>query len=108
MINDQLNKSRETIEPINSTPNCETASTAEVQVHEQRKYPRRPLGIAGMITWPKAVPCEITDVSGTGACLTTKNVRSIPDEFHLRLNADLMRKCRVVWRKKAQVGIEFV
>jgi PilZ domain len=75
---------------------------------DQRKHPRRELGLAARVTWPVTVPCTISDVSATGARLTTKYPRSLPNEFHLALNADLMRKCRVVWRSGNQIGVSFL
>jgi hypothetical protein len=32
----------------------------------------------------------------------------LPNEFDLALNADIMRKCQVVWREKNQVGVKFL
>jgi hypothetical protein len=75
---------------------------------EQRRHPRRELGLGATVTWPVTVPCTISDVSATGARLTTKYPRSLPNEFHLALNADLMRKCRVMWRNRNQVGVSFL
>jgi hypothetical protein len=75
---------------------------------EQRRHPRHELGLGAMVTWPVTVPCTISDVSATGARLTTKYPRSLPNEFHLALNADLMRRCRVMWRNGNQVGISFI
>ena len=50
----------------------------------------------------------IVDVSATGARLTTEHMDLLPDEFDLALNADVMRKCQVVWRRKNQVGVKFL
>ncbi len=75
---------------------------------EKRKYPRRSLGLDACVTWPHPVPCRISDVSATGARLTTDHMDMLPDEFDLALNADIMRNCRVVWRKKNQVGVKFL
>jgi hypothetical protein len=75
---------------------------------EKRKHPRRPLGLEAVVTWPRPVPCTISDVSATGARLTTDHMDMLPDEFDLALNADIMRKCQVVWRRKNQVGVKFL
>ncbi len=75
---------------------------------EKRKHPRRALGIEAVVTWPRPVPCTISDVSATGAGLTTDHMDMLPDEFDLALNADIMRKCQVVWRKENQVGVKFL
>jgi hypothetical protein len=52
--------------------------------------------------------CSIADVSETGAKLLVKDPASLPDEFLLRLNPDLRKWCRVVWRGDGQIGIEFI
>jgi hypothetical protein len=75
---------------------------------EKRKHPRLKLELDAVVTWPKPVPCTISDVSATGARLTTKFMDMLPDEFDLALNADLMRKCQVVWRTNTQVGVKFL
>lgn len=75
---------------------------------EKRKYPRRKIGLDACVTWPRPVPCTISDISATGARLTTDYMDLLPNEFDLALNADIMRKCRVVWRKENQVGVKFL
>ena len=75
---------------------------------EKRKSPRRDLGLAAVVTWPRPVPCTISDISATGARLTTDHIDMLPDKFDLALNADIMRKCEVVWRRKNQVGVKFL
>lgn len=75
---------------------------------EKRKHPRRELGLKAVVTWPRPVPCTISDVSATGARLTTEFMDLLPDRFDLALNADIMRKCQVVWRRKNQVGVKFL
>jgi hypothetical protein len=75
---------------------------------EKRKYPRLNLGLAACVTWPRPVPCTIADVSATGARLTTEYMDLLPDVFDLAMNADIMRKCRVVWRKKGELGVKFL
>lgn len=75
---------------------------------EKRKHPRRDLGLAACVTWPRPVPCKISDLSATGARLTTDHMDLLPDKFDLALNADIMRRCQVVWRRKDQVGVKFL
>jgi len=75
---------------------------------EKRKHPRRGLGLPACVTWPRPVPCTISDVSATGARLTTDHMDMLPNTFDLALNADIMRKCQVVWRRKNQVGVKFL
>ena len=75
---------------------------------DQRKHPRRNLGLTARITWPHPMPCVIADISASGARLSVDSVRDVPDEFILSLNVHLMRKCKVMWRKRTQVGVRFV
>ena len=53
--------------------------------------------------------CAVADISETGARLNVEDIDSIPDEFMLVLSrrGDAQRKCRVVWRKQRQIGVEF-
>jgi hypothetical protein len=75
---------------------------------EKREYPRRDLGLTACLTWPILVPCTISDVSATGARLTIGYIERLPDKFNLALNADIMRSCQIVWRRKNQIGIKFL
>ena len=75
---------------------------------EQRKHPRRPLGLEARISWPRPMRCIIADISASGARLTVDDVRLVPDEFVLAINTELMRKCKVMWRRRTQVGVKFI
>ncbi len=75
---------------------------------ENRKFPRRELGIPACVTWPRPVPCVIADISGTGARLQSEHAALIPKVFDLALNQDIMRRCQIVWRRKNQVGVKFL
>jgi len=76
--------------------------------NDQRKYPRRELDLVARITWPRPMPCVIADISASGARLTLEQVNLLPDEFILALNVDLMKKCKVMWRRRNQVGVRFL
>ena len=75
---------------------------------EQRKHPRRNLGLNARITWPRQMPCIIADISASGARLTLDNVRLLPNEFVLSLSVHLIKKCKVMWRRKTEVGVRFI
>jgi hypothetical protein len=75
---------------------------------EKHKRPRYKLGLPACVTWPRPVPCIISDVWETGARLATEHIDLLPNEFDLALNADIMRKCQVVWRKENEVGVKFI
>jgi hypothetical protein len=52
--------------------------------------------------------CTVWDESETGARLLVD--ASVPDIFHIYVTLDFSsrRRCRVVWRSKTQVGVEFL
>lgn len=53
--------------------------------------------------------CVVADISESGARLNVEDLETIADEFMLVLSrrGDAQRKCRVVWRKQRQIGVEF-
>jgi hypothetical protein len=76
-----------------------------------RREERREVRIRGWITGigQKLTECFIFDISRGGArILIGQGIP--PDEFdlYLSLTAQNFRKCRVRWRKKQAVGVEFV
>ena len=54
--------------------------------------------------------CTVWDESETGARLVVDASETIPDIFHIYMTLDSSsrRRCRVVWRSKTQVGVEFL
>jgi hypothetical protein len=54
-------------------------------------------------------PCTVNNLSNGGAMLSGIMAKTLPDEFGLRLSMSRgsARKCRVIWRAKHEVGIEF-
>jgi hypothetical protein len=78
-----------------------------------RKKPRREFHyLAKILTGPQdpARRCTIADVSESGARLLLDSDDELPDRFFLllSLNGGARRRCRVVWRNGASVGVEFV
>ena len=59
---------------------------------------------------PRGTIAIIWDISKVGAKLTINIQDEIPDEFTLVLSARAAegRTCRVVWRSKQQIGIQFL
>jgi len=55
-------------------------------------------------------PCQICDVSASGARLEFSRADTVPDNFILLLSYDgrLRRNCSVVWRSGNLIGVEFV
>jgi hypothetical protein len=83
------------------------------QTREQRNARRKPLHYrAWIVPAPKhaAQECMLADFSDTGARIHRPNEFEIPDDFVLLLTADgrLGRRCRVVWRTMAYIGVQFV
>jgi hypothetical protein len=77
-----------------------------------RKNRRQPLQYpAWIVLGPEQPPhkCMLSDVSNTGARITTGGDLETPPEFILFLSAEgkTRRKCRVVWRDGASLGVEF-
>ena len=75
----------------------------------ERKTMRRPAWIAfGASTTP--VNCMVWDLSEGGARLTAAHSNVLPDIFVLFLTRDgkSPRYCRVKWRKKPYLGVQFV
>jgi len=54
-------------------------------------------------------PCIVSDFSNDGAKITIVRVRTIPDEFKLRITPGQghARTCRVIWRTDDSLGVEF-
>ena len=55
------------------------------------------------------LPCIVNNLSNGGVKLTEVMAQYLPDEFGLRLlpSKSPPKKCRVIWRAKYEVGIEF-
>ena len=54
--------------------------------------------------------CKLLDVSEKGARLTISDVHDLPEQFNLYLaRAPLdYRRCRVIWQRHQEVGVEFL
>jgi len=53
--------------------------------------------------------CMVSDASEEGGCLTIATPNDTPDEFTLLLKRDgsIYRRCRVIWRSRRQMGVQF-
>jgi hypothetical protein len=56
------------------------------------------------------VPCTISDVSSGGARLQFRSAKDTPEHFSLLLSptAQTSKPCRVVWRTRDAIGVEFL
>jgi hypothetical protein len=48
----------------------------------------------------------LLELSRDGAKL--KSERPLPDTFYVMLRPDLKRWCKVIWRRRDQVGVKFI
>lgn len=74
---------------------------------------RRSLRQSGWITLDggfAARPCEVVDLSSTGARLTMADPISLGPKLRLAFSRDARtgRNCEVVWRRGTTVGVKFV
>jgi hypothetical protein len=56
------------------------------------------------------IPCVVCDISPEGARLSPTRFSGLPDVFTLVLSKDgnSRHQCRVVWRKKLHIGVQFI
>jgi PilZ domain len=54
--------------------------------------------------------CTMLDVSVTGAKVKLEGATEAPNEFILLLSKDgkVRRRCKVLWRKETEIGVQFV
>jgi hypothetical protein len=80
-------------------------------LEDRRTSVRRRVYKTGQISFRglhAAIDCVIRDISDTGARLSVVSPLGIPEFFDLTREGLPPCKCRVVWRKSALVGVEFV
>jgi len=80
---------------------------------KHREIPRVEWNTAARIRFYRTsvtLPCIVHSLSDIGAGITAPNVATLPDEFILELSRGgaRARDCRVVWRRKSEVGVTFV
>ena len=78
---------------------------------ERRKLPRHRTLKGGLIGFNRAstIECRVRNLSPIGACLDVAGQVGIPGEFTLVVEHEqLKKKCRVIWRKPNQLGVEFL
>jgi hypothetical protein len=80
---------------------------------QRRRSLRRPVNTAAWIERDNShllERCTLIDISEKGARLSINDVHDLPTYFKLHLvrGAQQFHECRVVWRKRNDVGVEFV
>lgn len=78
---------------------------------EKRKSIRRAIRYAAWIGFEGSAlrGCMVSDISETGARLELEKAEEIPELFNLLLSdrGGIYRRCRTVWRKENQIGVQF-
>src|SRR5215475_11358051 len=82
-------------------------------IRTSRKHRRVDLDYMARILTVAGEPvcdCALIDVSDGGARLAVLAVEMVPDEFLLTLSvaSEVRRRCKVAWRKEAEIGVIFV
>lgn len=79
---------------------------------ELRRKPRRQFRYNASVLLERGgspCPCEIADISETGARLVLEGEFALPERFVLLLtrSGEARRSCRLVWRDGLTVGVQF-
>ena len=76
---------------------------------EHRSIPRRNTKRAARISFDReSMTCTVRNISATGAALEGANLARTPDHFVLVMEMEsAARSCKVVWRNKTQIGVQF-
>lgn len=80
---------------------------------EDRRAPRERLGTKAWIRFDDGFsvrPCVLADYSGKGVRLLVQEPHTVAAQFSLLLKRDANpgRRCRVKWRRGAEIGAEFI
>ncbi len=86
---------------------------SEIKTRSSKKgrAPREPVFRPGKIFLSKThnVRCVIRNVSATGAYVHMDNTHPLPERVVLHFTqSGLVKKCRVVWQKEVEAGLEFI
>jgi PilZ domain len=83
----------------------------DVSNQDRRKTPRKHLQFPAWVEGAHNEPleCAVVDMTLKGARLRAPNA-ALPNEFTVLPDnkSSLKRRCRVIWRKRFTVGLEFV
>jgi hypothetical protein len=94
---------------------CDTGgrSTWEIDMADERRQQLRVEWVdSGTIDFGNGMPrrpCMVSNLSNGGAKLSGLAAATLPDEFTLYLTSsrNSARKCRVIWRERHELGVEF-
>ena len=77
---------------------------------ERRRVQRTPWNRPATALWSDVrTRCLIHDISALGARVIVERDAVVPEQFVLSLTQDdkVARQCRVIWRSRTHVGVEF-
>jgi hypothetical protein len=103
-----LPASRESLRGSKTFP-AGSGTAADTTTGESRGAARRNvLRAANLRFGKKRLTCTVRNLSATGASIEGANLVQVPDTFTLVLEMEsAVRPCRVVWRRKARIGVRF-
>lgn len=75
---------------------------------DARRFPRRKLAVPGVIM-PGSRLCKVRNISHQGAQLVVSGSAKVPDvfELHLRSDGSVKRRCKLVWERGSEIGVNF-
>jgi DNA-binding response OmpR family regulator len=89
--------------PVEPPPPCEP------QGPEKRRHKRfKTIKAAEIIHEGRSVSCVILDISHGGAAIRLpRHFLDCPESFTLRLQSGRFHQCRICWRERDKIGVEF-
>jgi hypothetical protein len=54
-----------------------------------------------------AISCTVRNLSDWGACLQVPSQIIIPNTFDIQFDPTSVFRCRTIWRKATEIGVEF-
>ncbi|MTV12421.1 MULTISPECIES: PilZ domain-containing protein [Bradyrhizobium] len=85
-----------------------TGATGEA-AGDQRRAVRRNVARAARLSFARrSMTCIVRNLSATGAAVEATDPAAIPDSFRLVLEMEATeRRCRVIWRRRGRIGVQF-
>jgi hypothetical protein len=99
------------VDPVTDVSNGTPALTSRAggAVGEHRRQSGRNTMRAARISFGReSMTCTVRNISATGAAIEGANLARTPDHFVLVMEMEsAARSCKVVWRNKTQIGVQF-
>jgi len=86
-----------------------STGATSVAAGDQRRASRRSVARAARISFARrSMTCIVRNLSATGAAVETTDPSAVPESFRLVLEMETTeRHCRVIWRRKGRIGVQF-